>query len=143
MDYLLGSLSTFIAIWFVSYRLKKSTSNVRITVPLYSQSQSFLVTRHSMGAYPITSYDSLSLKTQATEYFDKRHTRIVIYDNFAYWILNQKLYSAPFDGQEILNDSTKEVDTMGMDKVELEQMVFIVDLLTEGNSNDSGSARNS
>ena len=143
MEYLLGSLGTLLTIWLVSYRVSRSTSRVKIQPPLYSQSQTFQLTRFTVGGQNYTIYDESPLKTQSTEFFDKRHTRIVIYDDQAYWILNQKLYSAEFDGKEVLKDSAKEVDTMGMDKVELDKMVFIVDLLTEGSSNDSGSAGNS
>lgn len=142
MDYLMGAVGTLITIWFISYRLNAATQKIKIRPPLYTQSQTFELTRYSGGYYHGFDIQDIMLKTQATEYFDKRHTRVVVYEDKAYWILNNKLYSAEFDGEEVLKDSTQEVDTMGMDRVELDQVVFIVDLLTEGNSNDSGNSGN-
>lgn len=143
MDYLVGVVGTLITIWFVSNRLRSSMQKVRLRPPMYTQSQTFQLTRYSGGYYYQLEDHGLSLKTQATDFFDKRHTRVVVYEDKAYWIVNNKLYSAKFDGEEVLKDSAKEVDTIAMDKVELDKMVFIVDLLTEGNSNDSGSTGNS
>jgi hypothetical protein len=39
-------------------------------------------------------------------------------------------------------DSVKPVDIMGMDAVELEKMIFIIEKLTEGTANDSGDSGN-
>ena len=42
--------------------------------------------------------------------------------------------------EHINNDMVQEVDTITMDKVQLEQMLFIMDKLREGIDNDSGSS---
>jgi hypothetical protein len=39
-------------------------------------------------------------------------------------------------------ETTRRVDTMGMDKVELDKMLFIMDQLRDGKINDSGSSGN-
>jgi hypothetical protein len=46
------------------------------------------------------------------------------------------------DGQHINKESTRRVDTMAMDKVELDKMLFIMDQLRDRNINDSGSSGN-
>lgn len=144
MDYLIGSIATLATIFFVSKRLRLATSRLQISTPLYTQSQTFHLTRFSEGAYLYDqSLPLMNIKTQSTDFFDKQHTRVVIYDDHAYWVINNALYTAEFDGKEVVKDSAKEVDTMGMSKVELDHMVFIVDLLTEGNSNDFGNSGNS
>jgi hypothetical protein len=51
----------------------------------------------------------------------------------AYWIESNTVYSAKFDGLEIIPETKKVVDMMGIDKVELDKMILIVDRLTEGN----------
>ena len=42
-------------------------------------------------------------------------------------------YSAKHDGAGIVMETKKIVDMMGIDKVELDKMILIVDRLTEGN----------
>jgi hypothetical protein len=45
-------------------------------------------------------------------------------------------------GTEIDWANATLVDTMGMDKVQLDKMLFIMDQLRDGKQNDSGDSRN-
>jgi hypothetical protein len=45
------------------------------------------------------------------------------------------------NGTEIDGANATLVDTMGMDKVQLDKMLFIMDQLRDGNKNDSGDSR--
>jgi len=60
----------------------------------------------------------------------------------AYWIKDNIFYTADVMGDGVDKDTTRRVDTMVMNKVQLDKMMFIIDRLREGNSNDSGSTRN-
>ena len=68
--------------------------------------------------------------------------RVLYINNSAYWIEDSTFYTATFANGSILEDTKKAVDTMGMDSVELDKMIFIVDKLTEGLSDDSSDSRN-
>ena len=60
------------------------------------------------------------------------YTRVVFVENQAYWIKNNTLFVADMDEGMVDEDTTREVDTMGMNKVQLEKVIHIVDALTEG-----------
>lgn len=82
------------------------------------------------------------LKTQATDHYDSKQVRVLMTETNAYWIANNALHTAEIVDGSVVESSTKKVDMMGMDKVELEEMIFIVEKLTEGKSNDRWSSGN-
>jgi hypothetical protein len=71
-------------------------------------------------------------KTQAFEYEAKNKLRIFVADDKAYWIKNNAFYEANLVDGIIDESTTKVVDTMGMNKVELDKMLFIIDQLRKG-----------
>ena len=80
----------------------------------------------------------MPLKTQATEYEDSRSVRVVMTDSQAYWIRDNVFYTADISEDYSINkNSTRRVDTMGMDRVQLEKIMFIVDRLNEGGGNEN------
>ena len=89
----------------------------------------------------LSSVLKLSKKTQASVYNEKQNVRVIIMENQAYWIVDQRLYVADMVDGTVDNDTTRVVDTMTMDDVELEKTQFIVQKLTEGKGNDSGYPR--
>ena len=64
--------------------------------------------------------------------FDAKSTRVLIIDNEAYWIKNNTVFMAEVINGEVEKETTREVDTMAMDKVQLKKMIFIVEKLKEG-----------
>lgn len=80
--------------------------------------------------------------TQAKKHWDKMHVRVVFSDTEAFWIADNKLFRAFLVDGRVDEDSTQVVDTMTMDKVELDRVMFIVEKLTEGLANDSGNSGN-
>jgi hypothetical protein len=80
--------------------------------------------------------------TQATKHNQKTQVRVIFTEEEAYWITNNKLYVAQLIDGIVDEESTKVVDTMTMDKVQLDRMIFIVEKLTEGLTNDSGNSGN-
>lgn len=68
--------------------------------------------------------------------------RVAIIDNLAYWISDNAVFVAGINEDGFIDkESARPIDTMGMDKVELDKIGFIVERLTEGNNNDSGNTR--
>jgi hypothetical protein len=62
--------------------------------------------------------------------------------NDAYWIEDNRVYTAKFEDGIIDQENKKTVDMTTIDKVELDKMIFVVERLTEGLSNDSGNSGN-
>jgi hypothetical protein len=81
-------------------------------------------------------------KTQSKNHHDNTNVKVIILDNQAYWIKNNIFYKAPLVDQVIDKDSAEEVDTISMDRVQLDKMLFIMDKLREGKSDDSRGSRN-
>lgn len=66
--------------------------------------------------------------------------RVAIIGDRAYWIADNRVFSAQIDESGFVEyGSGTPIDTMDMDRVELERLSFIVDRLTEGNDNDSSN----
>ncbi len=81
--------------------------------------------------------------TQALAFTLKSQKRVIIMDGMAYWIQDNSLYTAEvIDQDQVQKQNAKIVDTMSMDKVQLDKISFIVDKLTEGLPNESGDSRN-
>jgi hypothetical protein len=144
MEYLVGSLATIIA-FVIYHRLTResfeeiSKVGQRIT---YSQSYMFNLL-HPL----IPSNDYLKKlnpkKTQSYLHHEKLYIKIMFYEDKAYWIKDNKFFTADMVDGKIVEDSEKTVDTMAMDKVELDKMAFIVDMLTKGKTDDRGITGNS
>lgn len=67
--------------------------------------------------------------------------RIVMTGGKAYWILDNKVLEAPISPEGFVEyESATPIDTMGLDKVELDRLSFIVEKLTEGNDDDRSNS---
>jgi hypothetical protein len=71
-------------------------------------------------------------KTQSTDYISKNSVRAIVVDNNMYWIVNNAFYVADIVDGNVEENTTRLVDTMTMDKVQLDKIMFIVDKLREG-----------
>jgi hypothetical protein len=142
MDFIIGGITSLAVAYVVARIAMRQEAFLQFDFPRYTQSYNYqLLSPLIRDAEPhIDHYDPI--KTQATDYFDSKHTRVVILDDYAYWINNNKLWCAELNLDGVDENSTKEVDIMGMNKVELNKMIMVVDKLTEGKQNDGGSPGN-
>lgn len=102
-------------------------------------SQAMLLYRFSNGK----KYSrKLNTKSQSKNHYDKTNIKVIIVDSNAYWIKDNIFYKAPLVNHLIDKDSAEQVDTTDMSKVQLDQMLFILDKLKEGIDDDSGRSRN-
>jgi len=76
------------------------------------------------------------ISRQSSNYIKNIYMKIMVVKDKAYWIKDNKFLIADIVNGEVDKESAKEVDTMGMNKVELNEMLFIVESL-RGDSNDS------
>ena len=138
MDYLLGSAITLATILCVSFLIRRFASNKVINTVKYSQSYVYELTR---PMYDDDYTVEVSKSTQLTKHYDSLYIKTVITNNQAYWIKDNTLFVAPLNDEGMIDkESAIQVDTMSMDKIQLNEMVFIVEELTRGNGYDSWSS---
>jgi hypothetical protein len=138
MEYFVGSIVTLIAVSLVIRALKVGESEIKAIPPIrYSQSYIYAMVAPYIRREP----SFLDRKeSQATKILEDMYIRTVFLDDKAYWIYENKFFMADSKDGEILHDTRREVDTMSMDKVQLNKMIYIIEKLTEGKKNDSGNS---
>lgn len=107
--------------------------------PLVRYSQSHV---HNLIApfMPTNKEMTIQPETQSSKYLDKITIRVVFLENKAYWIKDNKFYVADAKDHMVDHDSAIEVDTMSMDKIQLDKIKVVVEKLSEGKNNDSRNA---
>jgi hypothetical protein len=128
LEYLIGAIVTTATIlltyrWFIANSITKKSFKVSI-----SQSR----TNELMKSFFIKNESFPAATTQSMKHFDSINLRILILEEQAYWIKNNAVFVAEVINGEIEKDTAKEVDTMAMDKVQLNKLMFIVEKLKEG-----------
>lgn len=144
MEYIIGIAIGIFAVVLVSSLMAKRIPVVQPLRIKSSQSRTYDTLR---PAFEIMAYlkPSKPLVSQAAKHMQETSIRFLTMEGKAYWIQDSKVYvSELIDGDlsSINESSTKVVDMMALDKVELDKMVFIVETLTEGLANDSRNSGN-
>jgi len=140
VEYFLGSLSTFVIFIFCLFIFFKQESNYNIFEPIkYRQSHIHELIK---DALPIGDVfiDNEIKKRQSSNHEEKTNIKVIILEDQAYWVKDNIFYVADFKNNEIDKNSVRTVDTMSMDKVQLDKMFFIIDKLTGRDKNDSGGS---
>ncbi|NBU99898.1 MAG: hypothetical protein EBS31_00270 [Burkholderiaceae bacterium] len=136
MEFVLGSLVTIASLLIVSrFILSEKEINKNAIKIVFRQSHLYEVVKPYMDYMPLPPLPV----TQAYNYDIKNKVRVVFTNDTAYWIKDNAFYQASVIDGIVDESTTKVVDTMAMDKVELDKMIFIVQQLTEGMTNDGGS----
>lgn len=141
MKYFIGYLSALLL--FYSITKMQETFNIfgQFRTRQFKPSQSH---KHQIN-HVLNLHDELTKpekQTQSKIHSSKTNIRVIVMEDQAYWIKDNIFYTADVMGDGVDKDTTRRVDTMVMNKVQLDKMMFIIDRLREGNSNDSGSTRN-
>lgn len=135
MEYLIGSGISFIAIITVLLVVRPQLSKKPVPIR-YSQSHiynlidPFIPTNNEMKTTPIT---------QATKYYEETFIRVAYVDSKAYWIQDNSFCVADIIDGQVDPTTTRQVDTMSMSKLELNKMLYIIEELTGGKSDNSNS----
>jgi hypothetical protein len=137
MEYFAGSLFTLLTMLIVARLVKNPINKVKRVKTDFSQSR-----QHELISDMIPITPRKKLNSQATKHYAQKYIRILFINNNAYWIENSVFYTADFVDGHVLEETKKAVDIMSMDDVELDKMIFIVNKLTEGLSDDSGNSGN-
>lgn len=130
MEYLIGSMVTLVSVFFANKLITKQLIRHRPAPILFTQSQ----IHKTLAPFLPTNQElkSVRQKTQSRNHYQKNSMRVIFFEDKAFWIKDNSFYTANVVDGIVDEESAKRVDTMGMDKVELEEMSFIVDKLTEG-----------
>ena len=134
MEYFLGSAITFALVFFTTRIISlNSFGNDRLAVR-YSQSHI-----HSIVSPVLPPQQVLKAprKSQSAELEAKTNIKVIIVDGQAYWIKDNSFYVADLEGRNVDGSTARIVDTIHMDKVQLDKMLFIMDKLREGINDDS------
>jgi len=135
MEYVVGAVLTLFIVAVANSLISKRAQDKKMSVVRYSQSYIYSVVAPMMFGFngPIPKRS-----TQANNYQEEAYVKIVVVENKAYFIKNSGFYVANVVEGDVDKDSTKEVDTMSMNDVELKNIMHIVEVLTGGDRNDSG-----
>lgn len=128
MEYLIGSIVTFAMMAYLANKVRKNVPG-KFKAIEYSQIRSYENVKMFL---PDFLYDKPRLaETQLSKYNKSLQMKVIFIENKAYWISNNTVLCADLENGVVNQSTTKPIDTMGMDKVELDKMSFIVEMLTE------------
>lgn len=140
MEYIIGSLFTF-AVIYVFMRISAKHVPVTSSFMVLPYTQSQILSTTSMYSSMGDNF-FLATKTQSFAYHNENSLRIFVMGSLAYWIKNNTVYAAPVDETGTISENIAQpLDMMAMSKVQLEEVKFIIDRLTEGTSNDTRNSR--
>ncbi len=146
MDYLIGFLSSLLLIYIgvrmtAKYMIFQQAKNSKVQI---RQSDNHLVIYSILTSRGINIRpEQKNTMTQSKKHENMESIKVIIMDNNAYWIKNNVFYTAEVDQFGTVDkDTTQVVDTMAMDDVQLDQMLFIIDRLKEETFNDRGGSGN-
>lgn len=91
---------------------------------------------------PKTLYEKPKQKSQSVNHVDNNTVKVILIDGKAYWVSNNIFYCAEAIGGSVDIDTTEPVDTTNMSKKDIDKMLFILDNLKNGSSDDNSSAGN-
>lgn len=126
MEYLAGSFVTLLCVVIVNRLLNKTVSKKPIKINVTQSSLYRLMSDLAFG-----EMKKAEKPKQSSDYAKKNSIRVMFIKDKAYWIKDNQLYTADVVNGEVDKFTTREVDTMTMNEVELENTMFIVEKLTE------------
>ncbi len=146
MDYIIGFFSSL----FLMYFGVRMAAKYMIFQQNKNQKSMLKQSDNHMLIYSILTSKGINIRpeqknpmTQSKKRERMENIKVIIMDNSAYWIKDNAFYTAEVDQFGTVDrDTTRIVDTMGMDDVQLDQMLFIIDRLKEETFNDRGGSGN-
>jgi hypothetical protein len=129
MEFLLGFILAIVTTLVFRFFIIKNINQSGSWSIKYSQTRMHEIIKNHIPEY---EFELKAPITQSQNHRKSMYTRVVFVENQAYWIKNNTLFVADMEEGMVNEDTTREVDTMGMNKVQLEKVIHIVDALTEG-----------
>jgi hypothetical protein len=139
MDYLLGFLVAIGMFLFFRIIAPKMISKDLGNSIRYSQTHIHEIIKYNI---PESMFSPIKKPTQSDNCEKLMNVKVLFIDKEAYWIKENALFIADQEDGIVKEDTARRVDTMGMNGVQLEKVMYIVDILNEGNENDRGYTGN-
>jgi hypothetical protein len=132
MDFLLGTVTTTLILFiFLVFLINKRNKREPFFVIRYSQSHI-----HRILSPLLPQVDQISKavvkNNQSRKHLKDTNIKVLIVEGKAYWTKNNVFYVSNIVDGDIDKNNAQVVDTMGMNKVELDKMLFIIDQLRKG-----------
>jgi hypothetical protein len=136
IKYVIGVGLTLLLTSYILYKGRKLKSFSGIA---YSQSSIHLMIKDFL---PKDLYEKPRRESQMSKHIEENTVKIIFIEDKAYWVNNNIFYCAEAVGNSIDIDTTQPVDTTSMSKKDIDKMLFILDNLKNGSSDDSSGPRN-
>jgi hypothetical protein len=127
---------TLLGFGYILYRRRKTKSINKI---MYTQSNMHEIIKNFI---PSDFFDKPKKLSQAEKHLERNTVKVIFIEEKAYWVSNNVFYTAEATNGGVDEETAKPVNTENMTKNDINKMLFILDNLKNGNSDDSGSARN-
>lgn len=106
---------------------------------VYTQSSIHQIVKNIL---PKDLFEVPKVLSQARKHVRNNTVKVLIIENNAYWVHNNMFYVADAVDGVVDSETVRPVDTNNMSKRDIDKMLFILDSLKNGNSDDSSSAWN-
>lgn len=106
---------------------------------VYTQSSIHQIVKNLL---PKDLFEVPKVLSQARKHIRNNTVKVLIIENNAYWVHNNMFYVADSVDGVVDSETVRPVDTNNMSKRDIDKMLFILDSLKNGNSDDSSSAWN-
>ena len=106
---------------------------------VYTQSDIHQIVKNFL---PKDLFEVPKLISQARKHVRNNTVKVLIIEDQAYWVHDNMFYVADTADGSVNPETVRPVDTNNMSKRDIDKMLFILDSLRNGNSDDSSSAWN-
>jgi hypothetical protein len=106
---------------------------------VYTQSDIHQIVKNFL---PKDLFEVPKLVSQARKHVRNNTVKVLIIEDQAYWVHDNMFYVADAVDGLVNPETVRPVDTNNMSKRDIDKMLFILDSLRNGNSDDSSSAWN-
>lgn len=139
MTYILAIGLTMVAISSIIIIAVKRSKKYFVKI-VYTQSDIHQIVKHFL---PNDLFSVPKLVSQAKKHVRSNTVKVIIIEGQAYWVHNNMFYVADTVEGSVDPETVKPIDTDNMSKRDIDKMLFILDSLKNGNSDDSSGAWNS
>jgi len=131
---------TLVASWFI-IKITTKSRNRAFRRTLYKQSDLHRIMKKFFSQQLITDID-INRSSQLTRRREKDTIKVIVIDEKAYWVSDNVFYVADAVEGNPIPETAQPLDTKQMSNKEINKMLFILDNLKNGKSDDSGSTGN-
>lgn len=106
---------------------------------VYTQSSIHQIVKNFL---PKDLFEVPKMLSQSRKHVRNNTVKVLIIEDNAYWVHNNMFYVADTLDGAVDSETVRPVDTNNMSKRDIDKMLFILDSLKNGNSDDSSGAWN-